>query len=219
MRRLACLSVIVLVAAACGGTSGDSTTTTTVASPSTTADAAPSTTAGVTTTAAEATTTTAAVTGSSGAQLVLTSVSFGASPFVVITNIGDETGSLAGHFLCQRPSYAGLPDVEVAAGEAIAFSLGGDDFTPPEGVTASEEVLELGGLSNTGGEMGLYTSSNFGSSDDIISYVEWGSGDHGRSATAVAAGIWGGFVPTSDSTLSLVAETLPALSSDDWGEG
>ncbi len=212
MRRLAFLSVVVLTAAACGGSDGESTTTTTEPATSTTAEST------VSTTVADATTTTAATTGSGG-QLVVTTVSFGASPYVVITNIGDETGSLAGHFLCQRPSYAGLPDDDVAAGEAIAFSLGGDGFTPPEGVTASDEVLDLGGLSNTGGEIGLYTSSDFSSSDDIISYVEWGSGDHGRSATAVAAGIWGGFVPTTDATLSLVAQTLPALSADDWGEG
>ncbi len=219
MRKLALLSLLALVIAACGGESGDSTTTLPEATSTTIDDTTDSTAGATTTQPSEDTTTTAALTGSDGAQFVVSNVTFGASPMVVITNVGSDTGSLAGHFLCQRPSYAGLPDVEVPAGGTIAFSLGGDNFAPPADAIAAEEQLDLGGLSNGGGEIGLYTSSNFGSSDDIISYVEWGSGDHGRSATAIAAGIWNGFVPTSDTTMSLEAQELPALSADSWSEG
>ena len=211
MRKLVLFALVALVAAACGSESGADTTTT--------AQAPTTTIQNVTTTVSDATTTTEDVSGSESAQFAVTNVNFGASPFIVITNIGDETASLAGHFLCQRPTYAGLPDIEVEAGQAIGFSLGGGDFTPPDGVIVSDEVLDLGELSNSSGEMGLYTSSNFSSTDDIISYVEWGRGDHGRSETAIAAGIWQGFVPTTESTGAIEAQSLPALSADDWTEG
>ena len=45
--------------------------------------------------------------------------------------------------------------------------------------------------------MALYIDMNFGSSDSIIDYVEWGSSNHSRSDEAEGANMWtvGDFVP------------------------
>jgi len=70
------------------------------------------------------------------------------------------------------------------------------------------------------GEMGLYTTNNFGSSAAIIDYVEWGSTGHGRSSVAVAAGIWttGDFVPTFGTGESLSYDGTGDTSAD-WFAG
>lgn len=137
---------------------------------------------------------------------------------VVITNVGDQPGSLAGHFLCQRPSYWGFPDVEVPAGQSIAVSAGGNVFSPPPGALTVEEQATVGQVSASGGEMALYDSNSFGSSDSILSYVEWGSSGHARSSVAVGAGIWpsAAFVETTTDTTVIIANTLPALEPSDW---
>lgn len=90
---------------------------------------------------------------------------------VSIINTGDAPVDLTGHWLCNRPNYAELPPVELAPGEGIEF-----DFES---------------LDPSGGEAALYRSNNFGSSEDILSYVTWGSGG-GRTSVAEDAGVWSG---------------------------
>lgn len=48
----------------------------------------------------------------------------------------------------------------------------------------------FGGLNASRGEIGLYNSSSFGSSDSIVSFVAW-NGSSGRVSEARGAGIWG----------------------------
>lgn len=79
----------------------------------------------VTDTTADSTTTTGE-TGGGDSQFVLTGFTFGDVATVTITNVGSGAGSLAGHFLCQRPSYASLSDTELAAGESITLTVGED---------------------------------------------------------------------------------------------
>lgn len=218
MKRLALLLALALVVAACGDDDSAGTTAATAAA-TTTAPVETTTTAPATATTAapEETTTTAAAGG--GAHFVVGTVSFD-TPMVIIYNIGDGTGSLAGHWLCQRPSYQELPDIELAPGDALAISLGGDQFVPPPGALAFESPLNLGPISASGGEIGLYSSNSFGSADAILSYVEWGNSGHGRSATAVAGGVWedGGFVATSDGTISISLEDFDDLTPAGWAE-
>lgn len=215
MRAQATLIALVLVVAACGA-SGE--TATTRAGPSTTATTvAPETTTSTTETATSApdeTTTTAPL--GSGAQFVLTSISLGEGGMVVITNIGEATGNLAGLFLCQRPSYFALPDVDVPPGQSVAISTGGSVFLPPPGVITVDEIANIGTLSPGDGEVGLYASADFGSAADILSYVEWGRSDHGRSSVAVDAGIWSGFVQTDANSVAILANTVPATSAAHW---
>lgn len=139
---------------------------------------------------------------------------------IVITNVGDVTGNLAGHFLCQRPAYFAIPDVEVPPGQFVAISTGGTVFQPPPDAITIDQVATIGTLRPGDGEVGLYDSGNFGASTDILSYVEWGSSGHGRSSVAVKAGIWSdGFVQTADDSVSISANTLPATEAAHWDVG
>jgi hypothetical protein len=216
MRGLITFAVLTLIVAACGTEGGTATTDsepTTTVTPETTTSTAGATTSAP---AEETTTTTPPV---SGARFVLTSISLGDGGMVVITNIGDEAGSLAGHFLCQRPSYFAIPDVEVPAGGFVAISTGGNAFVPPPGAITIDEIAAIGTLKPVDGEVGLYTSALFGSATDIVSYVEWGSPGHGRSSVAVEAGIWSGFVQTTADSVAILANTLPASDAAHWDVG
>lgn len=118
---------------------------------------------------------------------------------IVITNMGDSDYDLTGHQLCNRPTYVELPAETLAAGATIEVP-----------------TADLG-LSPDSGEVGLYTARDFGNPDAIIRYVQWGEGDHGRSATAVEAGVWTStvdFVP-GGFPLYLTTETDP-ISPNDW---
>jgi hypothetical protein len=211
MRRTAELTVILLVAIACGGatTATQPPTTTTLAKPATTTTVATTTTTVATTTTTEA---------ESGAQFAITSLSLGENGMVVITNIGTEAGSLSGYFLCQRPDYFALPAVTLEPGEFFAISTGGDVFLPPPGAVTTDQIATIGLLSPTGGEVGLYSSSNFNSPADIVSYVEWGNAGHGRSSVAINAGIWpaDSFVQTGADTAGLFANTVPPTEPAHW---
>lgn len=208
MRVRSVFVILALLVAACGGDADDTGTTTTSIEPVTTEiTEAVSTTVASTTTLPET---------AAGARFVLTSVTFGDARMVVITNIGDETGSLEGHFLCQRPSYFALEPVAVPAGQSYAISTGGSVFLPPPGTIAAEEPALIGGVDPEDGEIGLYSSGGFADPGAILSYVEWGSTGHGRSSVAVGAGIWDGFVATTSATTALEANNLAATSSVDW---
>ena len=217
MRKQSLLVAALLFAAACGPATTTSTTTletsTTTASPAT-ATTPPGSTA---TDQTDPTTTTEGSTGS-GAQFVISSVSFGTGAMVVLTNVGSEAGSLAGHFICQRPNYWAIPDIEVPAGQSVAIGAGGSVLLPPPGALTIDDQAAIGQLSAGGGEVALYDSNSFGSSGSILSYVEWGSAGHQRSSVAIAAGIWpsGGFVATTTDSTVILANTLPATEPDSW---
>jgi hypothetical protein len=139
---------------------------------------------------------------------------------IVITNIGEGTGSLAGHVLCQFPTYANLPDIELAPNEFVGVSLGGSLFVPPPGAKDTFS-LNVGSIRPGSGELALYSSSRFDSSDAIVDYVEWGNSGHTRSEVAVGAGIWGSgdFVATTDATTFMFALEVPSDGAGDWEAG
>jgi len=216
MRRLILiLTALVLVATACGDDNESTpvTTSTTpatpVTDPTTTTITHPTTTtteAVTTTGAASTTTTTPEEIGDSGLRIA--QVGFDAGPqegWVVIENAGSEPVSLAGHFLCQRPGYFRLPDVDLGPGDVFWIAVdeveGLDGTAPSIGAGGA-----LGAFSQVNGEMGLYDSNSFGDPDSILSYVEWGSTGHGRSSVAVAAGLWfdGEFVDGLDESIGAI---------------
>lgn len=143
-------------------------------------------------------TTAAPGSASAGSPLVITSVDFDTG-MIVITNTGDSDYDLTGHQLCNRPTYIELPAETLAPGATIEVP-----------------TSDLG-LSPDSGEVGLYTARDFGNPDAMIRYVQWGEGDHGRSGTAVEAGVWTStveFVP-GGFTLYTTNETDP-ISPNDW---
>jgi hypothetical protein len=201
MRRFFLFVALALVAAACSS-GGDTAADTTMSPPP-----EGSTTTAVSTTA-----------GGGSAVFAIETVTFGEGAMVVITNTGTVAGELAGHWLCQRPSYSQIPDVALGPGEQVAIALDGDDFAPPPGALTVDAVATVGTIDPASGELGLYSASQFDDATAMVSYVEWGSGGHGRSSVAVVAGIWtkGGFVTTTSATASLSATSVPATGPDDW---
>ena len=186
-----------LALAACGGGDSAETTTSSVA----------------------ATTTTEAPSGG-GAVFALVEVGVGeAEQYVVIKNNGDVTGNLQDFAICQAPMYHSFGDIEVAPGFLVVVSLGGD--IPDIAAAAAETVTaSIGSISADDGEIGLYSDSDFGDSDAIVGYIEWGTSGHTRSSVAVDAGIWtsGDFVATTSNTTRITA-TLPTDGAEDWNAG
>jgi hypothetical protein len=146
---LALLALVALTAAACGDSDSDDS-----------GDAA-------TDEAADETTDDGG--GGSTGALQVTEIRFENSTGV-LTNTGDEPIDLAGHWLCNRPTYVELSGV-IEPGE-------------------SKEV-GLGGMTAEAGELAVYTSQNFGNADDLVTYVHWAGGG-GRAETAAEAGLWSG---------------------------
>jgi hypothetical protein len=145
-------------------------------------------------------------------------VSLGVLGKVVIQNVGGEAGSIGGLWLCQRPSYYEFPDIVLQPGESAAVSVGGDIFVPPPDAIVIEGIAAIGPFDPASGEVGLYSKRAFEDPSAILSYVEWGNSGHGRSATAVSAGIWpdGGFVPTTADSGAILATTIPSTDPTHW---
>ncbi len=207
------LVAFALVVAACSSDSEAETTTTqaTTTSEVTTTTEATTTTPEATTTIPEATTTSEATTSTSeapvgqpSATLAISEIGFGSAGYVEITNISDGTASLEGLWLCQQPSYHALSGT-LEPGESVRFDAADSRY---------------GTLNADRGAMGLYTSSDFGSSDAIIGYVAWGPSGHGRLGVAITAEVW-----TEDSSVdatgaSLIITTEPApISAEGWATG
>ncbi len=68
------------------------------------------------------------------------------------------------------------------------------------------------------GNIALYSGRNFGSADDIVHFVQWGSADQGRSNVAVDAGIWtaGEFVDAASLSNGGVIEYVGGMSAAGW---
>lgn len=169
VRLLAVMGVASLLAAACsddGGNddAGDGTTS------------APAETTSTTTTE-PATTAPIPETGEALQDLQLNIVEFGPDGYVEIVNTGSESVTLAGVYICEFPDYEDLGDVAEVA------TLG-------SGETVRIAAEHLGGISADSGEAALYNGDDFGSSDGILSYVQWGTGDHTRASVAADAGLW-----------------------------
>ena len=110
-------------------------------------------------------------------DLQLSMVEFGDAGFVEIVNNADTDADLTGVNVCQFPNYKDLGDVL-------------DSPVLAAGATVQIPAEHFGALDAAGGEVAIYDGSDFGSADSILSYVQWGSGDHTRAAAAVEAGIW-----------------------------
>jgi len=183
------LALTLLATACSGGDSGDSANET----PTTVTN---STSSATQTTAAQQTTTSEVSRGDVSAPVVV-AVDFEAG-FILIRNDGDEDYDLTGHWICNRPTYSELPSETLAPGRIIEID------------TAAI------GLSADNGEIALYASSGFGSADDILRYVQWGTDSHGRTAVAVAAGVWqeGDFVNNQGANIE--SSGSDPISASDW---
>ena len=112
-------------------------------------------------------------------ELQITGVQFGDGGFVRVQNRGDADANVNGIYICQYPQYTDL------GGEVAGAVI-------PAGSTVEIPASAVGGLSVEGGEAALYANNtDFGSPDNILAYVQWGTGG-ARADVATAANIWAG---------------------------
>lgn len=185
------LLALLLVAAACGD--DEDIPVTTLPDATVPATDAPDATDAPQPTDAPVATTTAPAAAGSPADLAITEVVFAES--ATITNLGSGTVSLDGLWVCNRPNYLALSGT-LGPGESVQLTSG--DIPVPA----------------DGGEVALYSSPDFGSSEAILDYVAWGSGG-GRLGVAADAGIWpdGDAVAVSGASISAPAGGASAA---DW---
>ncbi len=221
MRRAALISLLIL--ASCSGdgqTSAPSSTQpvlTTIAAAGTPATTVPA----PTTTAAPSTTTTTTPTtlpANAAPAFALSQVVFGDSSFVIITNWGNDGGSLAGFWLSQGGAFQALPDVTLRPGEQALIGLAAE---PPPDLAGLAAIIDLGRSIGTvapdSGEIALHNSTAFDDAASLVAYVEWGETNQARSELAMAAGLWDGIpVAVFDDAPSISTGIYPAISSLDW---
>ena len=221
MSRVALIALLIL--ASCGGDSqtteppGPAPTLTTIgaAEPESTAP-----TTSTTTTVAPATTstTTSTLPPNAAPEFRISQVVFGEASFVIITNWGNESGSLDGYWLSQAEAFQALPDISLSPSEQALIGLAP---LPPPDLTGMATVFHLGPaigfIAPEGGEVALHDSDQFDDSASLVAYVEWGRGAHARSDLAQQAGIWDGTrVVVFDDAPSISTGAYPATSGLDW---
>lgn len=121
------------------------------------------------------------------ANLVISEIDLVANK-VEIVNTGASTVSLASYVWCNRwtgnPVYPAVDAATIVAAQSTSTSLS----LPAGGVLTF--LLPAGFVTDLSGEVGLYSSGNFGSSTAIVDYVSWGGASTGRDNVAQAKGIW-----------------------------
>lgn len=105
---------------------------------------------------------------------------------VVLRNLSDAAVTMDGWFICQRPAYWAIPTTTLEPGAEVTLHAGAGT----DDATNLYADGGMGSLSGGSGEIGLYDSSSFGSSESIVSFVAW-NGSGGRTSEAQGAGIWG----------------------------
>ena len=120
------------------------------------------------------------------ARFRLSTVVFGDQRGIDVVNTGPQAGKVHGHWIAIHPFYLELPSTIVEVGQSVRVSLNPD--ADPGVVVGAAGLLPV--LVAPAGEVGLYSSGNFGDPNSIVDYLEWGNGGHFRSTVAIAAGIW-----------------------------
>ena len=127
----------------------------------------------------------------------------GATNWVELYNAGNTEADVSNLFLCDFPTYTVISTLNVLAGST----------TIPAG---GYLVLEWANIDNDA-EVGLYQANaagDFGNSDLMIDYMQYGSAGHQREGVAVNAGLW---VADEFVELSLTGESLQYFESNGVG--
>lgn len=223
MRRVALIAVLIL--ASC---SNDRQTEPTDAAPpplTTLAEALPSedpaattSTTSTPTTTTSTTTTTTTLPVNAKAEFGLTQVVFGGAASVVITNWGNDVGSLDGFWLAQGGSVMALPDISMAPGEQVLVGL---SRTAPSELAGMAATIFLGpaigDLALDQGEVALFDAARFDDPEHLVAYVAWGATSQTLTEVAVAAGAWvDAPVVVFDDAPSISSGVFPARDSLSW---
>ena len=175
---------IALFVAACSGGTADSDTDNGPILESTPPSSTQTTAVDSTEPDTETTTSTTVVTGD--ARFIIGNVVFGDLGSIEVGNLGPDAGDLTGHWLAVDPFYLELPSTVLAAGKSVVVSM--DVDADPDLVVTAAGLLPP--LDATSGEVGLYSSGDFGDPAAMIDYLVWGSTNQVRYPVAVAAGLW-----------------------------
>lgn len=130
--------------------------------------------------------------------------------WVELFNAGDGAADVSDLWLCIRPLYVQIGNLDVLNGAS--------DATIPAGGFL---VVEWGQIDGDIGELGLYETSDFEATSAMRDYVQIGAADQGRESVAVQAGLWDDdtftIVPPSGQTLSFFGEG--DTTAEEWGPG
>ncbi|WP_430467010.1 T9SS type A sorting domain-containing protein [Winogradskyella ouciana] len=95
---------------------------------------------------------------------------------ITLKNFGDVTATISGYWFCVRPQYAQLSSMTTVTTLAPGAEL---------------DVASSINFPVSSGEFALYSSSGFGSSANMLDFLQWGTGaSPSRESVAVAAGLW-----------------------------
>lgn len=96
---------------------------------------------------------------------------------VTLKNFGDATATISGYWFCVVPAYS-----QVSSMTSVAT------LAPDEEVDIASTV----NLVASSGEFGLYSASGFSNANNMLDFLQWGTGSSGssRESVAVAAGLW-----------------------------
>ncbi len=155
------------------------------------------------------------------AQVVINEVMINPSTgeqLVEFKNVGAGVADLSNFWMCQFPTYEQLgAGLSIEPGEFAVLHMGQSGTN-----TSTDWFLSTSmSLGVADGELGLYNTNDFGNSAAIVSYLQWGSGNHTRASVAVTAGIWqdaNDFVPApaADQSIGLDDMAVSPFQSSDW---
>ena len=97
--------------------------------------------------------------------------------WVELLNTGDAEVDVSDLWLCVRPEYSQVSELN---------ALSGSTTIPAGGFL----VVEWSAIQSGTGEVGLYESNTFESADAMLDYVQYGAAEQGRASVAVSAGLW-----------------------------
>ena len=97
--------------------------------------------------------------------------------WVELLNTSDAEVDVSDLWLCVRPEYSQVRDLNVLAGTT----------TIPAG---GYVVVEWSAIQSSTGEVGLYETDAFADADAMLDYVQYGAAGQGRASVAVAAELW-----------------------------
>jgi len=153
-------------------------------------------------------------------QIIINEVNI-ADEWVELYNSGTTTVDINNYTLCNFPRYG------VISSAAVTL-LSGSAIMAPGDITVVRWANNISPNGATSGEMGIYQMPGmYNSTTNIQDYVQWGAPNHGRSSTAVSAGVWDNastFLPAptnpSNSLSLVVGNHMGATDTDsmDWEE-
>ena len=133
----------------------------------------------------------------------------GAAKWVELYNAGETDVDVSSLILCNIPMYPVINTLAV---------LGGGSTTIPAG---GYLVVAWSDLGDADAEVGLYKENSFGAfgnADNILDYMQYGAGGHGRETVAETAGFWtaGEFVAAAEAGMSLQLVDVDSTGAANW---